>query len=82
MIYTNKMRIFLYKNTLRYKNTKKLMLTTSTKGRCNTSHGRARTNTDTQNISVDQCNQWEIFLPQTSTDEHGYTEYIYILGSV
>ena len=44
------MRIFLYKNTLRYKNTKKSMLTTSTKGRYNTSHRRAQMNTDTRNI--------------------------------
>ena len=28
------------------------------------SHGRARMNTDTRNISVDQCNQWEQRLPQ------------------
>ena len=50
MIYTNKMRIFLYKNTLRYKNTKKSMLYNEHKGRCNTSHGRAQIDTDTRNI--------------------------------
>ena len=68
MIYTNKMQIFYTKIRFVTKICKVLFI----------SHGRARMNTDTRNISVDQCNQWEQKLPQIArinTD----TRNIYIL---
>ena len=52
MIYTNKMRIFYTKNTLRYKIPKNQGCTTSTKGRCDTSHRQAQIDTDTQNTYI------------------------------
>ncbi len=59
MIYTNKMRIFYAKIRFATKIPKNQCCTTSTKGRCDTSHGQAQMDTDTQNISVDQYNQRE-----------------------
>ena len=50
MIYTNKMQIFYTKIRFATKICKVLFI----------SHGRARIDTDMRNISVDQCNQWEL----------------------
>ena len=47
-----------------------------------TNHGRARICTKTQNISVDQCNQWEYSVPRTSTDGHGNSEHHLLLATL